>query len=129
MSTDTYLGNKNLKSTDVPIEFTKETVQEYLKCSQKPDYFLLNYVRIVSVDEGLIPFKTWKFQKTMVNSFNDNRFVICKLPRQVGKTTTVAAFILWKILFTEQYSVAILANKMAQARETVSYTHLRAHET
>ena len=129
MSTDTYLGNKNLKSTDVPIEFTKETVQEYLKCSQKPDYFLLNYVRIVSVDEGLIPFKTWKFQKTMVNSFNDNRFVICKLPRQVGKTTTVAAFILWKILFTEQYSVAILANKMAQAREILGriqlmYEHL-----
>jgi len=129
MSTDTYLGNKNLKSTDVSIEFTKETVTEYLKCSQKPDYFLHNYVQIVSVDEGLIPFKTWKFQKTMVSSFNDNRFVICKLPRQVGKTTTVAAFILWKILFTEQYSVAILANKMAQAREILGriqlmYEHL-----
>ena len=114
---ETYLGNKNLKAVGVPVEFTEENVQEYLKCAKDYIYFIKNYVKIVNVDKGLVDFDLWPFQEDMVNNFENNRFSICKLPRQVGKTTTVAAYILWKVLFTEQYSVAILANKMAQARE------------
>ena len=114
---DTYLGNKNLKSSGVPVEYTQDEIQEYIKCAKDLSYFIKTYVRIVNVDKGLINFDLWPFQEEMVHKFEDNRFTICKLPRQVGKTTTVAAYILWKILFTEQYSVAILANKMAQARE------------
>lgn len=114
---ESYLGNKNLKSVGVQVEYSPEEIKEYLKCAQDPIYFITKYVKIVSVDEGLVDFTLWDFQREMVQKFSDNRFVICKLPRQVGKTTTVAAYILWKILFTEQYSVAILANKMSQARE------------
>jgi len=115
--TESYLGNQNLKKVGIPVEFSPEEIKEYLKCARDPVYFITKYVKIVSVDEGLVPFELWPFQEEMVHKFNDNRFVICKLPRQVGKTTTVAAYILWKVLFTEQYSVAILANKMIQARE------------
>jgi len=121
---ETYLGNKNLKRVGVPVEFTQEDVHEYVKCSKDLVYFIKNYVKIVNVDKGLIDFDLWDFQEQMVNTFDDNRFSICKLPRQVGKTTTVAAYILWKILFTEQYSVAILANKMAQAREILGRIQL-----
>jgi len=117
MAIETYLGNKNLKKVGVPVEYTQEQVQEYIKCSRNPAYFIKNYVKIVNVDTGLVDFSLWPFQEEMVNKFEDNRFVICKLPRQVGKTTTVAAYILWRVLFTDQYSVAILANKLAQARE------------
>ena len=117
MSTQTYLGNKNLKRVDVQVEYTQDQVKEYLKCARDPIYFIKTYVKIVNVDTGLVNFDLWPFQEEMVNKFDQNRFVICKLPRQVGKTTTVAAYILWKVLFTEQYSVAILANKLAQARE------------
>ena len=117
MAIENYLGNKNLKKVGVPVEYTQEQVQEYIKCSRNPAYFIKNYVKIVNVDTGLVDFSLWPFQEEMVNKFEDNRFVICKLPRQVRKTTTVAAYILWRVLFTDQYSVAILANKLAQARE------------
>ena len=117
MVAETYLGNKNLKRVGVNVEYTQEEVQEYLKCARDPSYFIKNYVKIVNVDDGLVNFELWPFQEQMVSTFEDERFVICKLPRQVGKTTTVAAYILWRVLFTEQYSVAILANKLAQARE------------
>ena len=117
MAIETYLGNKNLKRVGVPVEYTQEQVKEYIKCSRDPVYFIKNYVKIVNVDTGLIDFDLWPFQEEMVHKFEDNRFVICKLPRQVGKTTTVAAYILWQVLFNDQYSVAILANKLAQARE------------
>jgi len=114
---DIYLGNKNLKRNDVTIEWTKEMVQEYVKCAKDPTYFIESYVKIVHVDRGFIPLKLYNFQKEIVKKASEDRFLICKMPRQVGKTTTIAAFILHSVLFNENYSVALLAHKAEQARE------------
>jgi len=126
---DSYLGNPKLKRADARIEYTPEQLEEYLRCMNDQIYFIKTYCKIVNVDRGLINFELWPFQEEMIRKFEDNRYVICKMPRQVGKTTTVAGFMLWKILFTEQYSIAILANKDRQAREILSriqlmYEHL-----
>ena len=128
-SKDGYLGNSNLKRTKVSINYTKEQVLEFQKCADDPVYFIKTYVKIVNVDRGLIPFEMWPFQENMVTKAVDQRFVICKMPRQVGKTTTVASLILWYVLFRENFSVAILANKEKQAIEILSriqlaYEHL-----
>jgi len=112
-----YLGNKNLKAAGTQVEFSKEQVEEYLKCAKDPVYFIKNYVRIVSLDEGLVPFEMYDFQEDMVKKIHDNRFVIAKLPRQTGKSTTVISYLLHYILFTQDVNVAILANKLATARE------------
>ena len=117
MPTQTYLGNPNLKAKGVPVNFDKEHVKEYIKCSKNPVYFVKNYVKIINVDKGLVPFKLYKFQKEMVETFNANRFSICKLPRQSGKSTTVTAYILWLILFKDSQNIAILANKGSLARD------------
>jgi hypothetical protein len=53
----------------------------------------------------------------MVRTYKDNRFCIAKMPRQVGKTTTTVGFMLWSVLFQDDYSIAILANKGSLARE------------
>ena len=117
MPTLTYLGNPNLKAKGVPVNFDKEHVKEYIKCSKNPVYFAKNYVKIINVDKGLVPFKLYKFQKEMVETFSNNRFSICKLPRQSGKSTTVTAYILWVILFKDSQNIAILANKGSLARD------------
>ena len=114
---DGYLVNKNLKAAGTDVEFTKEQVEEYLKCAKDPVHFIKNYVRIVSLDEGLVPFEMYDFQEDMVRKIHDNRFVIAKLPRQTGKSTTVISYLLHYILFTQDVNVAILANKLATARE------------
>ena len=126
---DTYLGNPNLKRSNVPIQFTDENVKEYIKCSKDAIYFITKYVQIVNIDKGLIPFDLYDFQEEMVNLFDMNRFVICKLPRQSGKSTTVTAYMLWLILFNDNQNIAILANKGALARELLgkiqlAYEHL-----
>jgi len=121
---DIYLGNKNLKRNDVAIEWTKDMVQEYLKCAKEPVHFISNYVKIVHVDRGFIPFEPYDFQRDIINKASFNRFLICKMPRQVGKTTTIASFILHSILFNENYSVAILAHKADQAREILGRIQL-----
>lgn len=112
-----YLGNANLKRVGVELEYTEEQVAEIIKCSQDPVYFIKNYVKIVNVDHGLVPFEMWPFQEEMVHTFHKNRFSIAKMPRQVGKTTTTAGYMLWCVLFQENFSIAILANKGSLARD------------
>ena len=124
MVSENYLGNPRLKRADTKVEYTPEQVAEYIKCSEDPLHFILTYCKIVNIDKGLIMFPLWEFQKEMILAFEANRFVICKMPRQVGKTTTVAAYLLWKIVFNEEYSIAILANKDRQAREILGRIQL-----
>ena len=80
-----YNGNASLKRLGIEISYTEEQVAEIVKCSEDPIYFIKNYVKIVNVDKGLIPFDMWPFQENMVNTFHNNRFCIAKMPRQVGK--------------------------------------------
>ena len=114
---ESYLGNSNLKASGVEVPFTEEDVKEFKKCSEDPVYFIKNYVKIVSLDEGLVPFELYDFQEEIVDKVHNNRFVIAKLPRQSGKSTTVISYLLHYVLFNQSVSVAILANKLATARE------------
>ena len=129
MTEQVYLGNPNLKRANVQQEWTKEELQEYQRCMKDPLYFIQTYVRIVSLDEGLVPFKMYDFQKEMVGTFHSNRFTICKLPRQSGKSTTIISYLLHYVLFNPTVNVAILANKAATARDLLgrlqlAYEHL-----
>jgi len=124
MSNDAYLGNPNLKKVNTPHEFTKEQIIEYQKCHDDPIYFMTNYIRIVSLDEGLVPFKMYDFQKHIVRTIHDNRFTICKLPRQSGKSTTTVSYLLHYALFNPNSNIAILANKSSTARDILSRVQL-----
>jgi hypothetical protein len=112
-----YLGNANLKAAGVQVNFSPEQIEEYVKCSQDPLYFIKNYVKIVSLDKGLVPFEPYEYQERMIRTIHENRFVIGKLPRQTGKSTTIIAYMLHYVLFNQSMSVAILANKLSTARE------------
>ena len=119
-----YLGNPNLKKANVAQNFTKKQVAEYLKCAGDPVYFIREYIKIVSLDEGVIPFKMYDFQEDMVGKFHEHRFNIAKLPRQSGKSTIVTAYLLWYVLFNDNVNVAILANKAPTAREMLGRLQL-----
>ena len=126
---EVYLGNPNLKKANVPNEWTEAQIAEFLKCSEDPVYFIKTYVKIVSLDKGLVPFDMYDFQTEMVHKFHNNRFNIAKLPRQSGKSTIVTSYLLWYTLFNQEVNVAILANKAATSREMLqrlqkSYEHL-----
>ena len=124
MTDSVYLGNPNLKKANVQQEWTKEELEEYTRCMKDPIYFIQNYIKIVSLDEGLVPFSLYDFQKEMVGTFHNNRFTICKLPRQSGKSTTIIAYLLHYVLFNASVNVAILANKAATARDLLGRLQL-----
>ena len=129
MKSANYLGNPNLKNVGQKINWTEKHLTEYMLCKEDSEHFIRNFVKIIHVDRGLVSFEMYDYQKDMVHTFNDNRFVICKMPRQTGKSTTIIAFLLHYVLFNENVNVAILANKGAVARELLSrlqlaYEHL-----
>ena len=119
-SNQIYLGNPRLKKAGVKIDYTEEQITEIVRCSKDIEYFCKTYMKIVSVDEGVVPLEVYDFQKDIMQSVIQNRFSICKMPRQSGKTTTMVAVILWFVLFNESFNCAILANKASTAREILS---------
>jgi len=117
---DVYLGNPLLKKANTKIEFTQEQIAEYIRCKDDPVYFAQNYVQIVTLDHGLQPFRTYDFQEKLINRFHENRFNICKMPRQTGKSTTVVSYLLHYAIFNDSVNIGILANKASTARELLA---------
>lgn len=124
-----YNSNANLKGAGQIVQYSKDNVNEYLKCAEDPVYFINTYCKIVTLDHGLQPFELYPCQINKIRVIHENRKVILMEGRQQGKTTTSAAYILWFTLFQNNKTVAILANKASAAREVLSryqlmYEHL-----
>ena len=117
---DVYLGNPNLKKANTPIEFSSSNIEEFISCKDDPVYFAKNYVKIVSLDEGLTQFTPYNFQEKLIKNFHNNRFNICKMPRQTGKSTTVVSYLLHYAIFNDSVNIGILANKASTARELLA---------
>ena len=120
---ENYRDNPKLKRVGIEVNFTKEQIDEYIKCAKDPVYFS-KYITIISLDHGIIPFKMYDFQEEMIRTFDAHRFVITKCPRQVGKTTTAVAYLLHTILFKDSQNVAILANKGKTSRDILGKLQL-----
>ncbi len=108
---DAYLSNPNLKRANTSIQWTEEQVIEFLKCKDDPVYFAKNYIKIVSLDHGLVPFSLYKFQEKLIQNFHKNRFNICKMPRQTGKSTTCVSYLLHYALFNDNVNIATCLRK------------------
>ena len=121
---EVYLGNPNLKKANTQIEFTEEQIIEFLKCKEDPVYFARNYIKIVSLDHGLVPFEMYPFQEKLIENFHKNRFNICKMPRQTGKSTTCISYLLHYAVFNDNVNIAILANKASTARDLLGRLQL-----
>ena len=115
-----YLGNPNVKRDGVLQQWTPELLNEYKRCMQDSVYFAENYVKVIALDEGLVPFKLYPYQKEMFTHFEENRFNVVLACRQSGKSISACAYLLWFALFHPEKTIAILANKGATAREMLS---------
>jgi len=115
-----YLGNPNVKRDGIIQGWSEDTVQEYMKCMQEPEYFAKTYCKIISLDEGLVNFELYPYQDEMFKHFNNNRFSIVLACRQSGKSISSVAYLLWFAVFHSEKTIAILANKGATAREMLS---------
>lgn len=116
----TFLRKPNIKAADVEIQRTMEQELEYIKAASDAEYFAKNYYKITSIDKGFITFDMYEYQEKLFQAFQENRFNISLQARQSGKTTVVAAFILWFSMFHPDKECFVLANKEKQAKEILS---------
>jgi len=114
---DTYLGNPNVKRDGIVTQWTNDEVREYARCMKDPSYFATTYCKIISLDEGLVPFELYPYQEKMFEAFDANRFNIVLACRQSGKSISSVAYLLWYALFHTEKTIAVMANKGATARE------------
>lgn len=84
-----YRDNIRLRKPGLSKEYTQEQVEEYLRCSEDPIYFIKNYMKIISLDKGIVLFDMYPFQEKMVNTFHENRFSIVRVGRQSGKALNI----------------------------------------
>ena len=124
MNNNVYLGNPNLKKANTAINFTQDQILEFVRCKEDPVYFARKYIKIVSLDEGLVPFNLYDFQEKLIRNFHENRFNICKMPRQTGKSTTCVSYLLHYAVFNDNVNIAILANKASTARDLLGRLQL-----
>ena len=115
-----YLGNPNVKRDGVEEQWTQEKVLEYARCMQDPAYFARTYVKIISLDKGLVSFDLYPYQEQMFKQFNENRFNVVLACRQSGKSISSVVYLLWYAIFNTEKTIAILANKGSVAREMLA---------
>lgn len=124
-----YNGNINLKPAGTQINYEHWQIEERIKCANDPIYFIENYIKIVHVDHGLVPFVLYPYQKKLVKAYHENRFNIIKAPRQSGKTTATVGYVVWYVIFQNNKTAALLANKALISKEIMdrfqtAYEHL-----
>ena len=117
---DSYLGNPNVKRDGVAQNWSAEQILEYKRCMNDPIYFAKKYVKVISLDEGLVPFNLYPYQERMFETFQENRFNVVLACRQSGKSISACCYLLWFALFNPEKTIAILANKGATAREMLA---------
>lgn len=93
--------------------------EEILRCGRDPDYFIDKYVKIRHPTRGLIPFRTFDYQKRTLTCFHTKRFNVILKPRQMGFTEITSAFIVWLILFHPDASVLCLSTKAETAKNVI----------
>jgi hypothetical protein len=114
-----YMGNSNLPAPGSSYDYTNnpQWVAELSKCKKSLLHFAENHFYIVSIDEGRQPINLRKYQKRLLKTLKNNRFVVCLASRQIGKSTVLTIYMLWVALFNEDQSILLAANKEESAKE------------
>ena len=105
------------------VKFTENEILELNKCmdpKQGPLYFMQNYSMIQHPTKGSMKFEMFEYQKGLVRTYHDNRFAIAMLPRQTGKTTCAAAYLIWYAMFVPDSQILIAAHKFTGAQDIMN---------
>ena len=114
-----YQGIEGLKGVNTDKRMTKEMIEEYIKCSTDPLYFIQTYIIITTPDGDEVPFILYDYQREMLEKIEANRLNVYLCCRQAGKSQFLVAYVLWNILFKRNFKVKWLANKLDTAMEMI----------
>lgn len=102
----------------------QEAIDEFNKCKDDILYFIKNYCLIQTQTQGIIPFKTWKFQDDFIRKYilgflktGDYKLLQVIKSRQLGMSTVLASIAVWLTNFHQGKTVAVIATDLTTAQE------------
>lgn len=101
-------------------EYSSEEFLEMMKCTEDVVYFMENYIKVQHPTKGAIPFVPYSYQRKMIFSMQHNKDTIILSPRQTGKTTVIAIYLLWFAMFHEDKKILVASNKNKNAMDIIS---------
>lgn len=122
------MGSKNLdgqlvKKAHSTQKFTEQDIEDLLQCSDPitgPHYFLEHFFHIQHPIKGKLLYEPYDYQRRLIDSYHNNRFNVNLLPRQTGKTTTAAGYLLWFAMFVPDSTILVAAHKHTGAQEIMA---------
>jgi len=109
-----------IKSPHKKEEYTEKQIREFAACADPvtgADYFMRNFFFIQHPVQGKLQYKPWEFQERLIQTYHENRFSISMMPRQTGKSTSAAGYLLWFGMFKPDSTILVAAHKYAGAQE------------
>lgn len=94
-------------------------IEELRRCTLDPVYFVSHWVKVQHPVKGAVPFRLYDYQIDMIRAFERYQWVVAMTARQMGKTSTAAAYMLWRAMFRPDQMILIAANKERQALEVM----------
>jgi hypothetical protein len=110
---------EEIKKAGELVEYTHETIVELERCRQDPIYCIRKYFKVEHPTRGLIPFELRDYQIEMIEMFKNNRYSIMMCARQLGKSVTAGAYLLWFSMFNDQKTILIASDKNSNALEII----------
>jgi len=114
------LDGNLIKKPHVTQRWTEHEIAELLKCQDPitgPAYFINNFFFIQHPTKGKMQYKAYTYQEKLLESYHSHRFSVNMLGRQMGKTTTAVAYLLWYAMFVDNSTILIAAHKYTGAQE------------
>jgi hypothetical protein len=100
--------------------FTEQQILEIAKCAHPitgPQYFMDNYFFIQHPTKGSMQYHPWDYQKRLIDTYHNYRYSISLMPRQTGKSTSAAGYLLWYAMFMPDSTILVAAHKYLGAQE------------
>lgn len=123
MSTTKNLETVLVKSPHRRESYTEQEIQEFARCADPingPMYFLNNFFHIQHPVQGKMLYHPFEYQKKLINTYHTYRFSISLMPRQTGKSTSAAGYLLWYAMFVPDSTILIAAHKYTGAGEIMT---------
>ena len=110
-----------VKTPYVKTHFANQTqLDDFMKCCDPVTgylYFMSNFFYIQHPTKGSMSYKPWGYQKRLIDTYHNYRYSISLMPRQSGKSTSAAGYLLWYAMFVPDSTILVAAHKYTGAQE------------
>ena len=115
-----YIEGNLVKTPYKKQVFTQQQLNDFLKCADAdtgPQYFMSNFFHIQHPTRGKMLYQPFDYQKRLIETYHNYRFSISMMPRQTGKSTSAAGYLLWYAMFVPDSTILIAAHKYTGSQE------------